>query len=243
MGDRRLKRLLKMKPCANGASALRGLDSDGRVKFATVLHGLLNYLKLSGATIQGATYGSRKILNTPDGRAELHAKFNELYTRIYGGRPPFCTDDQLANDYEQERAGNYKPLRDAQAIKRIVEIYPLLGDTLNAEEPIASLYLTLGRNQNVRGPVVKLGYTGDQVDEYIARRFREHGERIMATACGAKAEEAFELAKWKRFLADGDEWFYPVEAIFDHYRHNPMWDIRPKYEELVREALGVEATA
>lgn len=243
MGDRRLKRLLDMKPCANGASALRELDADGKIKFATILHGLLNYLRLSGTLIQGATYGSRKILNTPNGRAELHARFNDLYSRIYGSRAPLCTDDQLANDYEQERAGNFEKLRDAEAIKRLVELYPLLADSLKSEEPIATLYLTLGRNQNVAGPVVKIGYTCQQVDAYIASRFRQHGERIMATACGAKPEEAAELAKWKRYLADGDEWFHPVDAIFDHYRHNPMWDRRPQYEALVREALCSEAIA
>jgi len=187
--------------------------------------------------IQGATYGSRFILNTPSGRAELHARFNELYTRVWGDRPPLCTDDQLACDYEQERAGNYKNLRDAKAIKRLAEEYPLL-DSLRVEEPIATLYLTLGRNQNVQGYVVKIGYTGEQVDAYIATRFRQYGERIMATACGAKPEERAELAKWTRYLVDGDEWFQPVDAIFDHYRHNPMWDCRPEYEVLVKEAIA-----
>lgn len=221
----------------NGSNGADGASAHKRIR--CIAEGLLNYLKLSGELIEGRSYGSEKIYMNPASRSKLFAMATVMHLREYG-QPMLCTDVEFAEAYADARKGNYKLLEEGTAIPRKDVGLPLFGIEHDLE-PIATVYAYWGSNQKAKRWLVKIGYTADDLGEYLKRHERAYSPELLATIPGARQEERLELAKWRRQRHEGREWFRPSEAMVDAFRRE--WNVATEFEQIAAKALEYEAGA
>jgi hypothetical protein len=147
---------------------------------------------------------------------------------------PFGLDD-VAQMWHGVRRGNYKTLRDGKPIAKDVHSLPLF------DEPDVSIcavnYVYWGRNQKFDGRLVKVGYTAGDLASYLKKLGRMYDPILMASRPGDKDDEnAFHL-QWRHFVADGKEWYWAHNPMFDAFRRD--WQLVADFEAIAKEALQV----
>jgi hypothetical protein len=192
---------------------------------------VLNYLKLNEMRLGGHTYGSDMLLIDNESRQALFAMIQKQYLDMFGGICPLGIDDTLKT-YSGCRKRNYVALRDGQPIHR-EEGRSLFG--IEDTGPIATVYAYLGWNARAERRLIKIGYTAQNLTQYLRTKDIPHNPKLMATRCGGRKEEQREHAKWSRYLADGREWFWATDAMIADFRNN--WDITADFETLAAAAL------
>ena len=203
-----------------------------RLKLATICKGVINYLRMAGETICGFTYGSESVYTDEQAKTELYKMVVARHCSAYG-QPPDFTPDEVGRIYRDVRKGNYKICRDGGLIQS--EYYPLFGDDEDLSKPISTIYTYWGSNQKAHRRLIKIGYTDKPLGEYLRRLERQYDPQLLASQCGGEADEKRELARWRRFLAEGREWFFPVQTMFDTFRRE--WKITADFDRIMREAL------
>jgi len=217
------------KNCADGA-----YGKKEHAMLVKACEGVLNWLRLSGATINGKTYGSDEIIIRQDSREELYQYICERYFKLTGAaRAPFSVD-VAAQTYSGVRKGNYELLRDGKPIKKGFESMPLFG-VMDDDIP-ATLYAYWGANQKAGMRLVKVGYTTKILADYLRSLDRAYNPKLLAHKPGDYTDEQELHRTWSRFRAEGREWYYATEVMFDSFRRG--WKVTEDFELLAEEALS-----
>jgi hypothetical protein len=193
--------------------------SPEEVRLIRACESVLNWLKLGNVLLNGISYGSDDLLADPQASNELLGWIQKQHMSFYGNMPKFPPASMLMT-YTAARKGNYQALRDGIPIKRENNNRPLFG--LQDTGPVAVVYAYIGRNQSVHVDkrVLKIGYTSDDLGEYLRRLERQYHPELLGSRPGDKADEIAEHGKWRRHCIDGREWYAPVDEIFNSLRHS-----------------------
>lgn len=232
MGNGGLERKGRAKNGADGA-----YEAPGKQEMTYLVRAceqVLNWLRLGGVTIAGATYGSDHVVLSSEGREELYRYVFERYYKLAGKAMPF-TVDIVAKTYSGCRKGNYENLRDGKAITKGCRALPLFGEL--EDDVVATVYAYWGSNQKAGRRLIKIGYTEQELTKYLRTLERAYDPRLMAQRCGGRPEEQEIHRAWSRFRAEGREWYWATEAMFDSFRRD--WKTTEEFEVLVEEALEV----
>lgn len=192
----------------------------------------LNYLKLREMRLCGYTYGSESLLIHKEPREELYKRIVTRFIAISGTMCPFSIDDVI-DAYSGCRKRNYVALRDGKAIEP--EPDRLLFGIVN-DGPVATVYAYLGHNARQKKRLIKIGYTSQNLTEYLRGKVIQHDPQLMATKCGGRKEEAAEHARWDRYRADGREWYYATDAMLSAFKRE--WDVTAEFDLLSTQALA-----
>jgi hypothetical protein len=85
---------------------------------------------------------------------------------------------------------------------------------------------------------VKIGYTSADLGEYLRRLERQYDPLLLATIPGGRNEEKVQHARWRHWLAEGREWFFPTPAMFEAFRRD--WRIADDFARYEAMALQDE---
>lgn len=223
MGKGNVIHRLRAETCAKGAS----ITKQDENKLRRVIANYMNYMTLSGHTIIGYSYGQDSLLHNPIARSAVFSMIAKQYHAEYGETIP-SDMDTVCGMWSKVRKGNYKTWRDGMAVPN--ESHPLFGDTAEDAQPIAVVYAYWGRNQDYDGWLVKIGYTGDDLCDYLRGKEIQHSPKLLAHRCGGKDEEAHQHRKWRALRRSNREWFAPSNALFDEFARD--WDTAHDFAEL-----------
>jgi hypothetical protein len=217
-----------------GNRDLAKVSGSPKSKVIQAIGAYMNYMRMGNRSINGFTYGSNRILAKDDNLAILKAEISKCYFDMFY-EPCVVTDQDVRIWWEDVR----KKFSDVNKKGGLIpqEQYPLFDGEW--KKPVSVVYAYWGSNQKVHQWLIKIGYTGDELNGYLKKLIRFYDPHPLACKPGDKEIEKKEHRKWRNenFLVEGDEWFCPSEAIFSELR---KWDLFPRYEELVEAILRTE---
>lgn len=198
--------------------------------------GIMNYLLDSGWTINGVPYGSSLLFQEPENLVELHRQVAMRYYDAYKERFPFSNPD-VAIAYEAQRKAKYRIFRDGKQVPR--DHLPLFKDDVDdsCPKPVSTIYAYWGCNQNVHRRLIKIGYTGQNLQRYLSSLKRQHDPKLLSSKCGDEPQERREHHRWRDLLYEGREWFRPDEELIQYLR---TWNMDKDFEAVAKAALDDE---
>lgn len=185
----------------------RGWRVDDKRTLDYVAQGVLDYLRNTNRS-----YGSSSWMN--EKFPELRRLFDGLFKKLTGAHVTDHWDDnQIRKAYEDKRKWGYRELRDARPL---VTDRPLLGIV----DGCSVLYAYSGRIATVQGRLLKLGFTGQNLEDYLRGLRLKHDPILLASKPGDQEDEAAMLRRWRHRVADGDEWHWPELDICNWVKDN-----------------------
>jgi len=191
-----------------------------------------SYMNRSGATINGKTYGSEKAYVREENKQKLLEVISERHMLQFAELWPLSIDD-TAELYLECRKGCWERHRDKMPITRSDVYLPLFGE-IEKHETVSTIYAYIGRNQILDGRAVKIGYTDQELIKYLNTKKREHDPWLVATKCGSYREEQKEHQKWGMYRAEGREWYWYADRMFQTFRDE--WDVVVDFDNLMEKA-------
>jgi len=173
---------------------------------AAAMDNVMNYRKA-----MGKPYGSHKLLT--ENFHFLKREINREYIRLTGMGLDHSvvrkSDMELQCLWEDVRKGHYKIRAKGNAVRHD---RPLFGETEGACIVYAHTAL-IAKHPGLR--VIKIGFTTQNVDDYLRGKRIACDPKLLATMCGDEQLESRFKQKWRHRRADGNEWFFPEREMFD----------------------------
>ena len=176
-------------------------------------------------------YGSHRLLTIdfPILRREIDREYLKLTGHRIDHSPVRISDGEIQNTWESVRKGWYKPRSNGKAV---LSDRPLFGE-VEGSCVVYAHTACIAKYDRVR--VIKLGYTRQNIAEYIAGRRIAFDAKLLATMCGDERDEKRFLRKWRFRLADGNEWFWPEDDLLN-WIPTAFDDLEPDFHALIDEA-------
>jgi len=104
------------------------------------------------------------------------------------------------------------------------------------ETPGGVVYVYSGRIATQHGRLIKIGYTGQVLKEYLDSKRLQHDPILLATMPGDQATERHFHYQWQRILIDGREWFEPCVELRQWIKRT-FHDLDPAFEDTFARAI------
>lgn len=193
------------------------------------INDVLNFLR-----IERMKYGSDKWTGRDFGllRRMIDERFYDYTSRHIREMIPAVCDGELREIWGQCRKYGYRELRDQETIKEPER--PLLDES---PSPGAVVYVYIGLLATHQKRFVKIGFTSKNLQEYLDSLRRQYDPWYLAKRPGNKPLERSYHRRWKEYLADGDEWFYPRSDLFDWVKASfPV--LNPDFDAIVDKVMN-----
>lgn len=144
----------------------------------------------------------------------LRREINQAFQRLTGHRIEHSviklSDGDIVLQYNRVRKGHYKVLASGKAV---ISDRPLFDDSTEGSCIVYAYTARIAKWPGLR--VVKLGFTCQNIDDYLRAKRIAHDPKLLATMSGDEALETRFKQKWRHRLADGNEWFWPERDLFE----------------------------
>lgn len=204
----------------NEKGRTRRVDADTKNAMEAACNDILNYRMQAGKT-----YRSEKLIASewPELRQQIDRRFYERTgLRLHESKNRW-TDDQIKESYVYVGKYGWKERKNGEAV---VSELPLFGEIDGG----VIVYAFTGVIATKPGRFIKIGYTSQNINEYLAAKRLQHDPKLIATTPGDEDLERVYHRKWNHRLADGREWFWPevdlvswIEREFESIKTG-FWD-------------------
>lgn len=197
------------------------------------INDVINFFRASGL---GEGSCDRTTVDWPRTRNCIAKRFAVLTGENLWDSPALYTPEgTLQKQYEIQRKHGYKILKKGEPIRRNLPLFPGPDDTG------CLVYAYIGSVGTKPGLLfVKIGFTSQDIQLYLATKRIAHNPRLLATTLGDRVAEAKIHRQWGTLLVEGREWFDPQPELTSWIKAD-FTDIEPRFDELVAEAISVNA--
>lgn len=191
------------------------MSSPNERKVIESCRSVLDYLNRQKVLLNGYSYGSDFLLTDPVASDELFSMILRQHIRMYG-KSFSLSKSEVLRTYVAQRKGNDQDLKNKVPIKA-EKTRTLFGEP-DEERVYGIVYSYIGSNQVLQKRVLKIGYTSGNLCAYLAKLERAYRPRLLGSIPGTIETETAEKQRWSMYLAEGKEWFWPVEVIIEHLK-------------------------
>lgn len=167
-------------------------------------------------------------------KSELWRKANEVCLKMYGttlqSMFPRMSIIALSDYYEAIRKSYYKHFRDKQSVCDA----PLFGDKAS----LSVIYAYAATHEDCPSRVLKIGFTTKPVDDYIEKQNKHRKPVKLGSMIGTKEDEAALKARFGKYVAAGDEFFWPNSEIIEWIRDAMKDDLAAGFDNIIKIEFG-----
>jgi len=216
--------------CAEGARAFR--NDSGHAALIVAINSVLVYLwqtnKKEGSEKHYTLYMEQSYRRVARRFFDITSEQLEEWDG-YQGR------DWLAWQIAVCRKRGYKELQRAHKTKtrpNLNGMQPLFPECENG-----TIYAYICERASLMFRVVKLGYTGDEINSYLRQYKEDRNPQLLATMPGDKALEAQFHRTWSTACASGREFYYLRSNIRDWIART-YTDFEPDWKEIWEDSVN-----